>query len=361
MAFNVRLNMSYSEFTLDVDLMIPAKGITAIFGPSGSGKTSLLRAIAGLHPKELYKNGQGHIQFGDQIWQSDTVFLPTYKRPIGYVFQESSLFEHLSIQQNLDYGQKRIKNPLPPHERDHIIDLLGISHLLTRPADKLSGGERQRVAIARALLLRPRLLLMDEPMASLDFARKSEILRFLERLKTELKIPLLYISHNAAEVTRLADHLIILDQGKIQQQGPIQDILASHKILNSMSDEPFTLLFGTVMTARTEHNLTEVDLGDALIRMPHHEVKEQAEIRLHLYAKDVSITLSRPEQTSVLNIFDCQIDTIEPPTENGQCLIHLCLKKTRIQARVSAYSCAELDLRPGQKVFAQIKAVSIVQ
>jgi len=359
MAFNLRLDISYPEFTLDVDLVLPAHGITAIFGPSGSGKTSLLRAIAGLHKKTLYKKGQ--IQFHDQIWQSDTTFLPTYKRPIGYVFQDSSLFAHLTIQQNLDYGQKRIDNPLTPHERDHIIDLLDIAHLLARYPDKLSGGERQRVAIARALLLRPQLLLMDEPMASLDFARKSEILRFLERLKSTLKIPLLYVSHNVEEVTRLADHLIILDQGKVQQQGPIQEVMANHKILNSMSDEPFTLLFGTVMTARTEHNLTEVDLGDALIRMPHHEVKKHAEIRLHLYARDVSITLSRPKKTSVLNIFECQIETIETPTENGQCLIHLRLKDTRIQARVSAYSCAELTLQPGTKVYAQIKAVSIVQ
>lgn len=355
MGFNAKIAVQYPDFSLDVDLNLPTSGVTAIFGPSGSGKTSLIRAIAGLERPEYAR-----ITFGKQVWQADDIFMPPHKRPIGYVFQESSLFDHMTVQQNLNYGLKRTHNPLSQHEQDHIIDLLGLSPLLHRQPEQLSGGERQRVAIARALLPGPALLLMDEPMAALDFARRKEILNFLERLKSDLKIPLLYISHNVDEVTRLADHLVIMADGKVTQQGPLQDILSRHNTLNRLSNEPFTLLFGQVTTVRTAHHLTEVDLGDALIRMPCQAVEEGAEIRLHLYAKDVSIALSRPQETSVLNILECHIDVIDAATEDGQCLIHLTLRDTRIQARVSAYSCEELNLRPGRQVFAQIKAVSII-
>ncbi len=356
MAFNASLLVQFPDFTLDVDLSLPESGITAIFGPSGSGKTSLLRAIAGLDRPQ-----KAQITFGQDIWQSDDIFLPPHKRPIGYIFQESSLFDHLSVQQNLDYGQKRIKNPVTAVERDQIIDLLDIAALLRRYPEKLSGGERQRVAIARALLLNPEVLLMDEPMASLDFRRKAEILHFLERLKSRLKIPLLYVSHNVDEVTRLADHLVIMEGGRVRRQGPIREVLSSHKILNSMGDEPFTLLFGRVKTPCTGHQLTEVHMGDMLIRMPRQNVAKGDKIRLLLYARDVSITLRRPENTSVLNIFPCRIETIDAATENGQCLVHLALHNSRIQARVSALSCAELNLQPGKQVFAQVKAISIVQ
>lgn len=356
MEFNACLTVQYPDFTLDVDLALPTSGVTAIFGPSGSGKTSLLRAIAGLDRPD-----RGQITFGNQVWQSDDIFMPAHKRPVGYVFQESSLFDHLTVQQNLDYGLSRAPAPLKKSARDHILDLLGLRSLLRRSPAQLSGGERQRVAIARALLPGPKLLLMDEPMASLDYARKKEILSFLGRLKSDLKIPLLYISHNIDEVTRLADHLVIMADGKATQQGPLQEILSRHKILNRMSDEPFTLLFGQVKTARTSHQLTEVALSDALIRMPCQTVEKGAEIRLHLYARDVSIALTRPKETSVLNILPCHIDAIDAPSEDGQCLIHLTLQDTRLQALVSAYSCTELALRPGRQVFAQIKAVSIVQ
>lgn len=353
MAFNAHIFAPCADFTLDVDLSLPDTGVTAIFGPSGSGKTSLLRAIAGLD-----RPARGRIDFRGQIWQSDRVFLETHRRPIGYVFQESSLFGHMTVQKNLAYGQKRTRKPLK--DSGPILDLLDLGPLLHRHPHQLSGGERQRVAIARALLPGPEVLLMDEPMASLDFSRKKEILGLLERLKSDLKIPLLYISHNVDEVTRLADYLVIMDHGKVSRQGPLQQILSGDKILNRLSNEPFSLLFGRVATARTAHQLTEVDLGDVLIRIPCQAVKNGQEIRLHLYAKDVSIALNRPENTSVLNILECHIDAIEAP-QNGQCLIHLTLQNTRLQARISAYSCGELNLRPGQQVFAQIKAVSIIQ
>ncbi|MBL4767485.1 MAG: molybdenum ABC transporter ATP-binding protein [Rhodobacteraceae bacterium] len=356
MSLKVKIALGFSDFQLKVDLNLPATGVTALFGPSGSGKTSLLRVLAGLQPPT-----HGQISFRGQVWQSDSLFLPAHKRPLGYVFQEASLFDHLTVQQNLAYGQKRAKTPLTGPAEDHILDLLGLHSLLHRRPDQLSGGERQRVAIARALLPGPEILLMDEPMAALDYARKKEILGLLDRLKSELNIPLLYVSHNVDEVTRLADHLVILDHGRVSHQGPLQDIMAHHNILNRLGDEPFNLLFGRVTTARTSHQLTEVDIGDALIRLPHQPVTTSQDIRLHLYARDISLALTRPAQTSVLNILDCRITAVGEATKDGQCLIDLMVKTTRLQARISAYSCTELKLTVGQQVFAQIKAVSIAQ
>lgn len=360
MAFNATFKLPFPDFTLDVDLTLPTQGVTVLFGPSGSGKTSLLRAIAG-----LVRPPGGHLTFRDQVWQSEKIFIPTHKRPIGYVFQESSLFDHLTVQQNLIYAVKRAYKParaVLDHTNYHyIIELLDISHLRHRRPDQLSGGERQRVALARALVRKPALLLMDEPMASLDYGRKKEILTFLEHVKSELEVPLIYVSHNVDEVTRLADHLVVLDQGRVEVQGPIEQVLSQHKILNRMRDEPFTLLFGQVIIPRTVHHLTEVDIGDALIRMPQQDVKMGQKIRLHLYAKDVSLTLIPPKETSVLNIIDCRIDRIDPVPNDGQCLIHLTRQETRFKALISTYSCEALNLKPGRKVFAQIKAVSLVQ
>lgn len=356
MDFDIRLQLKQNTFTLDVDFSLPTTGVTALYGPSGSGKTSLLRAIAGLE-----KPQQAHLRFRDQVWQTDGFFKPPHQRPIGFVFQDSSLFDHLTVQQNIAFGQKRSDAIPDQAETDHIIDLLGISPLMQRLPDQLSGGECQRVAIARALLVKPDLLLMDEPMASLDVGRKKEILGYLERLKSELAIPLLYVSHNPDEVTRLADHLVILDHGRITTQGPIQQVLSDHNILGNMSEDPFTPLFGHVIAPCTAHHLTEVQVGNALFRMPRQKVKLGQDIRLHLYARDVSITLQHPEETSVLNIFDCTIQSIDPPTDEGQCLVHLRRQGTTIQSRISAYSCDQLGLHPGKNVFAQIKAVSIMQ
>ena len=367
MSFNIRLLDHYQNFTLDVDIALPAQGVTALFGPSGSGKTNLLRAIAGLH-----KTDQGRVTFNSHVWQSEQQFVKAHLRPIGYVFQESSLFDHMTVRQILDFGLKRSPKALSPLQQDHVIELLGISHLFDRKPYQLSGGERQRVAIATALLPAPELLLMDEPMASLDFDRKKEILGLLIRLKADLKIPLLYVSHDIDEVTRLADHIILLSEGRVEQQGPLRDVLSHHKTLNRMGHEPFSLLFGRVVTTRNDYNLMDVQMGDILLKMPSQDVPERQkvvkgqEIRLHLYAKDVSLTLTKPHHTSILNILECEVIAIDPPSQSGQCLVHLGLGDIRLgamnfQANVSALSCEELSLTVGLKLFAQIKAVSIVQ
>ncbi len=219
-----RLHLDRGDFRLDVDLSLPGQGISALFGHSGSGKTTCLRAIAGL---ERLPGGQ--VKVGDQIWQDEQrgLFVPPHQRPIGYVFQEASLFPHLSVRQNLNFGLKRLPREARRGDLETMAELLGIRPLLDRPADVLSGGERQRAAIARALLTAPQLLLMDEPLAALDLKRKQEILPYLERLHEELSIPIIYVSHAPDEVARLADHLVLLDQGRVVASGPLTETLAS--------------------------------------------------------------------------------------------------------------------------------------
>lgn len=211
------------DFTLDVSFKAPLRGITAIFGHSGSGKSTLLRCIAGLE-----KADQAYLQLGDDVWEDShhKLCLPTHKRPIAYVFQEPSLFPHLSVIKNIEYGKKRSRFFRRENAVEQTIELLGIGHLLQRMPEQLSGGERQRVAIARALAVCPQLLLMDEPLAALDIKRKREILPFLERLHQDLDIPVLYVTHSPAEVKRLADTVVLLDEGKIQQQGSLQNMQA---------------------------------------------------------------------------------------------------------------------------------------
>jgi molybdate transport system ATP-binding protein len=225
---HLQISIVRSAFELNLDIQLPVQGITAIFGPSGSGKTSLLRAVAGLE-----KNPLGRIQIGANIWQDTQqgICLPTWQRALGYVFQESSLLPHLSVAENLNFGLKRalkLSNSVQSEANNALqasIELLGIGSLLQRMPDELSGGERQRVAIARAIAMQPQLLLMDEPLASLDAARRQEIFPWLARLRDELKMPMLYVTHSAEEVTRLADHLVVLDRGQVKAQGPVNQVL----------------------------------------------------------------------------------------------------------------------------------------
>ena len=220
-----RFRIAYPGFAVEADLNLPGKGISALFGHSGSGKTTLLRAIAGLE-----RHPGGYLAVNGEVWQDQRTFLPTHQRPLGYVFQEASLFPHLTVRRNLEFGQKRARAGVGAAERhadlEQTAELLGIGPLLERLPEGLSGGERQRAAIARALLTRPRLLLMDEPLAALDFQRKAEILPYLERLHDELDIPVLYVSHSPDDVARLADHLVLLQDGQVAASGPLSATLA---------------------------------------------------------------------------------------------------------------------------------------
>ncbi len=220
---HARLQLDHGAFSLDLDVQLPGRGVTALYGPSGSGKTTCLRCIAGLE-----RPARGFIEVNGQVWQNSehAVFVPPHKRSVGYVFQEASLFAHLSVRANLAFGLKRIAPAQRRVDMQQATELLGIGHLLDRQPHNLSGGERQRVGIARALLTSPQLLLMDEPLAALDSRRKNEILPYLQRLHDELDIPVLYVSHSQDEVARLADHIVLLDGGRALASGPIGETLA---------------------------------------------------------------------------------------------------------------------------------------
>ena len=353
---SIGIKIEYANFKLQVDTQIPLLGITAIFGHSGSGKSSLLRAIAGLEPA-----AQGRVRFKQQIWQDHAQKVATHLRPLGFVFQDSSLLSHLTVEQNLRYGWKREVNAVNESEFTEICELLGIEHLFTRQSDSLSGGERQRVAIAQALVLKPQVLLMDEPLASLDRKRKQEILCYLEKLPGKFKIPILYVSHSADEVTRLADQIIVMENGEIHSQGDIRSILSQGAIQDSMREDPFTLLFGEVHQASNQYGLTEVLVVGETIRMPRQDVHEGQKIRLHLNAKDISLSLVEPQQTSILNVLNAQVVQIDEVQNSGQALVRLKFKQNELIAKISQYSCQQLCLMPGKSVFAQIKAISVVQ
>jgi len=267
---HLQINIARSAFQLNLDIQLPGQGITAIFGPSGSGKTTLLRAVAGLE-----KNPQGLIQIGENIWQDTKqgIYIPTWQRPLGYVFQESSLLLHLSVVENLNFGLKRVlkaANSAPTAANKALqasIELLGIGGLLQRMPDDLSGGERQRVAIARAIAMQPQLLLMDEPLASLDAARRQEIFPWLARLRDELKMPMLYVTHSAEEVTRLADHLVVLDQGHVKAQGSVSAVLT--QVVNPVvvGEDAGALIAGCIGAVDAQWHLSRVDFDGGCIWM----------------------------------------------------------------------------------------------
>ena len=281
-------------FTLEADIGIPQKGITVLFGPSGCGKTTLLRCVAGL------ERARGLVRIGSETWQDDErkIFRPTYERSLGYVFQEASLFAHLSVEKNLTFGLERTKVPDGKERLAEAVELLGIGHLLTRRVTELSGGERQRCAIARALCLRPEILLMDEPLAALDFARKREILPWIEKLKNELGIPVLYVTHSADEMTRLADKLVVMADGKVRREGPLAEVLADVKMPIETENGASVVLSGKVSSLSSEWKTCCIDAGGWTFETPTASLAMGSQVRLRVLARDVSIAVEKPDSIS---------------------------------------------------------------
>ncbi len=342
-------------FTLHVDLALPGRGITGLFGRSGSGKTTLLRCIAGLqHTSDGELNVQG------QVWQDAHTCLPTHRRPLGYVFQETSLFPHLTAGQNLDYAIRRSNPASSVGEYDTAVSLMDIGNLLKHYPAQLSGGERQRVAIARAMLIRPRLLLMDEPLASLDLTHKQEILPYLERLHAELEIPVLYVSHSADEIARLADFLVVLDRGGVAASGPLKEVLSRIDLPIPLGED-----FGVVIEA----NVIERDARWHLVRavFPGGELwlrdngdKTGHTIRVRILARDVSLALES-HNSSILNRLQGEVLDISPDADEAMALVRIKVNGSTIIARVTKKSVENLRLAPGRQVWAQIKSVAIVR
>lgn len=354
MTIDARFKLGYPGFSLDVDLVLPGEGVTAIFGTSGSGKTTLLRCIAGL------ERAGGRLVVEGQPWQDDTFFLPVHERPLGYVFQEASLFPHLTARRNLEYGMKRV----PAGERrvamDQAIDLLGIDRLLDRLPDRLSGGERQRVAIARALLTSPRLLLMDEPLAALDLARKNEILPYLERLHDELEIPVLYVSHAPDEVARLADHIVVMEAGRAVAQGPLAETLARVDLPIRLGEDTGVVLDGRIAERDENWHLARVEFdgGHVWVRDSGHTLGHH--VRIRILARDVSVALEPQHDSSILNCLPARVAEIADDAHPALALVKLRVGNSDVVARLTHRSANGLDLAPGARVYVQIKAVALI-
>ncbi len=349
-----RFRIDWPGFSLDVDLALPGRGVSALFGDSGSGKTTLLRCIAGLE-----RAPRGRLVVEGEVWQDDRRFLPTHRRPIGYVFQEASLFAHLSVLGNLRYGMTRSSNT-QQISLDRAIDLLGIGHLLTRKPERLSGGERQRVAIARALAVSPRLLLMDEPLASLDTKRKQEILPYLERLHNELKIPLLYVSHSPDEVARLADHLIAMDAGRVVVEGPLASTLTRLDLPLRLGEDIGAVVEATIGAKDSEWNLVRVDFAGGSLWAPDPGLPLGRRVRLRVLARDVSLAV-QPAQSSIQNLLQGHVEAIGKDQHPGLTLVRIRVGQTALLARLTRRAAAALEVQPGIHIWAQIKSVALME
>lgn len=355
-AIVARFRVERDAFQLDVDLALPGQGVTALFGHSGSGKTTVLRALAGLE-----RTPGAYVALGDEVWQDEArgLFVPTHQRGIGYVFQEASLFPHLSVRANLEFGQKR----LTPSERRFalgpVAELLGIARLLDQKPETLSGGERQRAAIARTLLASPRLLLMDEPLAALDLKRKHEILPYLERMHDELALPVVYVSHSADEVARLADYLVVLEEGRVLGSGPLSETLARLDLAANFEDDAGVMI-ETVLAGQVEDGLSQLAFAGGELLVNRREAAVGSRVRCRIHARDVSLALERPRGSSITNILPALVDAVGPAAMAGQVLVRLKIGETALLARITERSRRELGIEAGCSVWAQVKAVALL-
>jgi molybdate transport system ATP-binding protein len=348
---SLRVALARPGFTLDVHQDLPLAGITALFGPSGSGKTTLLRIIAGLE-----EHARGTVTFDGEPWQSANARVPAQRRGIGYVFQDGRLFAHLTVEQNLRFALGRPSSAgRPAVDFAAAVAALDLGALLARRTPSLSGGEQQRVAIARALLAAPRLMLMDEPLSSLDLNRKKEILPLIERLPETFGVPVLYVTHNVDEVVRLANDVLLLSGGLVGAYGGVAEVL------ERLDLSPLTGETGAVL--RTQ--VTTYDGGVATLRIGAQQLRVAtgpapvgAARRIRIHARDVAIATSRPQHLSIRNVLVARILRIEPGAGLGVELL-LDVEGEHLRSRITQEACNELALAVGQQVFALVKSVAL--
>ena len=348
-----KIKVQLESFMLDANFSIPDRGITVVFGPSGSGKTTLLRVIAGLE-----KSDKGFLKIGDSVWQKGEDFLATHKRQIGYVFQDAALFDHLDVKGNLNFVVKRAIG-LKEDFIESIHNLLEIKTLLNRKTTQLSGGEKQRVAIARALLTNPKILLLDEPLSALDLKRKNEILPYLDSIHNDLEIPILYVTHSQDEMSRLADHLLLIEDGNIVGSGPVNDMLTRFDMPLSHGGDAVSIIEAEVLKRDSEFNLMHLDFLGGQFIVPDNSFPVQTKVRIRVVARDVSLTKSKQVDTSILNIFPAMVQEIVNEGE-AQVMVRLQIKETILLACITRKSSYKLRLEKGSEVFVQVKSVAIL-
>lgn len=352
-----RFHQPFGTFTLDVNIDFPPRGVSAVFGPSGSGKTTLLRCMAGLQ-----RCANGYLRVGDDVWQDESArqFTPVHKRPLGFVFQEAVLFSHLNVLQNLEFGQQRVPIAQRKISLSQAIELLGLSKLLHRQTAALSGGERQRVSIARALATSPRVLLMDEPLASLDAQRKADVLPYLEQLTAEFETPIIYVSHAIDEVARLADHVVLLDAGQVVAEGATGDMMTRLELPLAKGDAAASIIEAVISSLEPEYFLSHAAFKGGQISLVNSSARVGQAVRVRVQARDVSISLVKPVGTSIQNIFEAAIISVVHDSP-GQAMVALDVGATRLLARVTQKSARTLALTPGLRVFAQVKGVAVLR
>lgn len=351
-----RFHVRYPTFQLSIDMDVPASGVTVLFGPSGSGKTTLLRCLAGLE-----RTSDGFMQFGNDVWQDEnrSLCLPLYTRPIGYVFQEPRLFPHYNVHANLLYGYKRVLAAERRIAIEQVVEILGIGHLLERRIHKLSGGEQQRVSIGRALLTSPKLLLLDEPLASLDIQRKQELLPFIRRLHEELRIPVIYVSHAINEILQLADRVVLLKEGTVLATGTLNEMFTSLQFRGNFGAHRIgAILDARVAAHESQYGLTRLEFHGQSLFVPIQPVAIGQAMRVHILSSDVSLVVGRTDcPTSVLNILEA---TIVEVREINQASVDVLLDiGAPLVATITRKSLVTLGLKPGLRIFAHIKAVAL--
>ena len=348
--FQFQLNKSY--FSLSVNGEISSRGITAVYGPSGSGKTTFLRALAGLEPAV-----KGTLEVEGEVWLDENTHLPPHRRAIGYVFQQGGLFPHLNVMENILFGRKRRKGSMV--DVAELIDLLDLAPLTGRSTTNLSGGEQQRVAIARALASNPRMLLLDEPMASLDQGRKNDIMPFLEKLHESLTIPIILVSHSQREVGHLADNMVVISHGQIIAQGATKDVMVSPELDLFCQEDAMAILKGEVLLHEPQHALSLLSTSAGDVWVKQLPFSEGQSVRLQVLARDVSVTLQKPQGSSILNVFPGTISQMIA-IEGAQVMLKIQCGNDVVLSRITGKSQELLDLKQGMEVFAQVKGIAVL-
>ncbi len=366
-AVEAQFKGTLGAFAIDVAFAAPGHGVTALFGPSGCGKTTVLRCMAGL------TRLSGRLKIDGEVWQDDRVdgsggtFLKTHERRLGYVFQEASLFPHLSVRDNLLYGERRAKSAEGgvSISFDDTVSMLGIAHLLDRAPLALSGGERQRVAIGRALLSRPRVLLMDEPLAALDRLTKEEILPYIEALRENVSVPIFYVSHDLGEIERLADTLVLMDRGRVRAVGPLAEIEADPNLPLLRAPEAAVTLDARVVGVDRQYGLTSLAISGGTLIVPGRERDVGAHCRVRISASDVAFVRAPVAETSILNCLPVRVVSVAAPNgDDAQINLVVALGEdgggAHIVARVTRKSRDALGLEPGVSIYVQIKSVALL-